>query len=305
MKRQLEEYLAHLVASGRSEHTVAAYRRDLEAFLEYVFEACDPLPRGWGDIGHRQLRRWLAKLHADGKAPASVRRAVTALSGFYRYLLERGRVPQNLVARLGSPKLPRRLPRLLRRDEIERFFAAIDLSTPAGLRDRAWAELLYASGLRVSELVGLDLSDIDLEHQRARVVGKRNKERIVPFGDFAAVALRLYLEQGRPALIRLGGEPAEPGALWLGTRGQRLSRQRVLQIFKQICRAAGLNANLSPHSLRHSCATHMLDRDADLRTVQELLGHESLSTTQLYTHVSTGRLRQVYDRAHPRAEESR
>lgn len=300
VQEQLEAYLTHLVAAGRSPHTVAAYRRDLTAFAAFCAELPAP-PGAWGEIDHRLLRRWLARLHADGQAPASVRRALSSLGGLYRFLLARGEVAQNPVARLGAPKLPARLPKPMTVDDLDRLFAGFDLATPTGQRDRAWAELLYATGLRVSELVGLDLTDLDFEQQSLRALGKRRKERIVPFGDIAAAALRLYLDDGRPQLIRRAAELAEPGALFLGLRGQRLSRSRVLQIFKAACRDAGLSRDLSPHTLRHSCATHLLDRDADLRSVQELLGHASLSTTQIYTQVSAARLRRVYDRAHPRA----
>ncbi|MBI2299843.1 MAG: tyrosine recombinase [Armatimonadetes bacterium] len=298
-----EEYLAHLAAQGRSAHTIEAYRRDLGAFQRFAAEALQPAPASWDAVDHRQLRRYLAHLHSLGRAPASVRRALAALGSLYRFLLDRGRVQRNPVARLSAPKLARPLPMIVGADGLEAFFGTFDLTTPAGQRDRAWAELLYAGGLRVSELVGLDLGDVNLESQRLRVLGKRSKERQVPFGDVAAAALRLYLEQGRPELGKLVAELTDPKALFLGTRGQRLSRQRVLAIFKAACRDAGLNADLSPHTLRHSCATHLLDRDADLRVVQELLGHESLSTTQIYTHVSATRLRRVYDLAHPRAGE--
>jgi site-specific recombinase XerD len=177
----------------------------------------------------------------------------------------------------------------------------MDLSTPVGQRDRACFELLYAAGLRVSELCGLNLGDLDFEQQQARVLGKGNKVRIVPFGDVAAAALHLYLDHGRGELIAFGGPLKEPGCVFIGQHGQRFSRSGVLQRMKHYARHAGLNLDISPHTLRHSCATHMLDHDADLRSVQEMLGHASLSTTQIYTHVSAERLRRVYDRSHPRA----
>jgi len=297
----ISEFVANLVARGRSPHTVAAYRRDLEAFRRFAVDQLQPVPEAFDQVDHKVLRRYLAELHRQGKAPASVRRALSSLSALYTFLLSRGAVTQNPVTRLQAPKLPKRLPRLLNVDQLNAFFGAMDLSSPVGQRDRAWAELIYAAGLRVSELCGLDLADVSLFDQHMKVLGKRDKERLVPFGDVAAAALRLYLEQGRPALIALGGAPLEPGALFLGLHGQRLSRGRILQQMKVYARAAGLNDDLSPHMLRHSCATHLLDGNADLRIVQELLGHESLSTTQIYTHVSVQRLRSVYDRAHPRS----
>lgn len=301
MDESLAEFIANLVARGRSRHTVAAYRSDLAAFRRWTQDSLQPPPTAWTQLDHRQLRRWLAELRRLGRAPATVRRALASLSAFYAFLIERGLAQQNPVTRLAAPKLAARLPQVLSPEQLERFFAAIDLSTAVGQRDRAWAELLYAAGLRVSELCGLDLGDLDLGEQRVKVLGKRDKERLAPFGDVAAAAFKLYLATGRPELIRLGGAPREPGALFLGQRGQRLSRSRVLQQMKVYARAAGLNADVSPHTLRHSCATHLLDRSADLRTVQELLGHASLSTTQIYTHVSAARLRAVYDQAHPRA----
>lgn len=301
MDEAIAEFVAHLVARGRSPHTVAAYRRDLEAFRRFALDSLRPVPAGFAQVDHKALRRYLAELHRQGKAPASVRRALSALSALYGFLLERGQVDQNPVTRLQAPKLPKRLPKVLNLDQVNAFFAAMDLSTPVGQRDRAWAELLYAAGLRVSECCGLNISDVDFEGQHVKVLGKRDKERIVPFGDIAAAALRLYLDSGRDELIAIGGPPREPGALFLGLRGQRLSRSRVLAQMKVYARAAGLNADVSPHTLRHSCATHLLDHNADLRMVQELLGHESLSTTQLYTQVSVQRLRGVYDRAHPRS----
>ncbi len=301
VQEALESYLAHLAASGRSPHTVAAYRRDLAGFLRFATDELKPPAASWREIDHLQLRRYLAKLRQAGRAPTTIRRALAALSGFFRHLLERGAVEHNPVARLATPKLPHNLPRTLTVGQVDRLLTAIDLDSPEGMRDRAWAEMLYAAGLRVSELVGLDLADVDLDQQRVRVLGKRNQERIVPFGDVAAAAMKLYLSVGRPALIARGGPPVEPGAVFLAGHGQRLSRYRIGQLVKKYAAAAGLNQDISPHTLRHCCATHLLDRDADLRSVQELLGHRSLASTQIYTHVSAARLRRVYDRAHPRA----
>ncbi len=296
----VQSYLTHLIGSGRSAHTVAAYRRDVLALCVFLRDTPSP-PTAWGEVDHRLLRRYLAHLRSRGGASSSVRRYLTSLSGFFGFLLERGLVDTNPVTRLSRPKLPRRLPLTVTVEELGRLFEAIDLSTPLGVRDRAVIELLYAGGLRVSELTGLDLDDLDLPQQRARVLGKRNRERLVPYGDIAAAALQLYLAEGRPALVTGTAALREPRALFIGTQGQRLSRQVVCHRLKWYSRQAGLTADLSPHSLRHCCATHMLDRDADLRSVQELLGHTSLSSTQIYTHVSAARLRRVYDQAHPRA----
>lgn len=300
---QIEAFVTHLLALGRSRHTVEAYRRDLAAFRRWLSDSLPLVPTDFQAVDHRLLRRYLATFRAAGKAPATTRRALSSLSAVYVFLIERGEAQQNPVTRLSSPKLPKRLPVVVSPEGLARFFAAIDLTTAVGQRDRACVELLYAAGLRVSELCGLDLGAVDWDQQQLRVLGKRHKERVVPFGDVAAAALRLYLAEGRPALIAEGGAPLEPGALFLGQRAQRLTRQGVLARVKAYARAAGLNADVSPHSLRHSCATHMLDHDADLRSVQELLGHASLSTTQIYTQVSAERLKRVYDRAHPRAQE--
>ncbi|MCC7493787.1 MAG: tyrosine recombinase [Fimbriimonadaceae bacterium] len=296
---EVEQYLAHLAAAGKSAHTVAAYRRDLSCLLR--FAADQGWAWGWASLTHRDLRRWLADLRQRNIAAATVRRRLAAVSGLYRFLQERGLVERNPVLRLQAPKLPPKLPAVVAPAALQRLFAAFDLSTPQGSRDRAWCELLYASGMRVSELTQLDLDDLDLAQQTCRVVGKRRKERQVPFGDIAAAALQLYLRTGRPALLAAAPAVAEPRALFVGESGRRLTRQRLAQCLATAALTAGITG-LTPHRLRHSCATHLLDREADLRSVQELLGHASLSTTQIYTHVSAARLRAVYDRAHPRSE---
>lgn len=301
VNQAVEDYLQHLVAAGRSEHTVAGYRRDLEALLRYLTESGNP-PSTWAELDHRVLRGYLAHLRRLGRAPASLRRALSSLSGLYQYLLERGGASRNPVERIELPKLPRTLPKAVVVRQLEALFEQVDLTTVTGIRDRAWLELLYGSGLRISELAGLNEGGVDLDRQQVRVIGKGAKERLVPISDVSAAALRLYYAKSRPELLK--GPRADRRALFLGEQGQRLSRARMLQILKGYGRAAGLNDDLSPHSLRHSFATHMLDRGADLRSVQALLGHASLSTTQIYTHVSAARLRAIYDSAHPRQSET-
>lgn len=302
MTAAIDEFLDHLAARGRSPHTITAYRGDLSAFVRWA--AAAGLPEVAAELTPRDFRRYLAALHAAGRAPASVRRTVASLNGFYHFLIERELLVRNPLERLSTPKLISRLPRVLTIAQVQSFFAAFDQTMPVGQRDLAWAELLYAAGLRVSELCALDVDSVDLDDQHLRVIGKRDKERRVPFGDHAAAALRAYLQTGRPALLAAWGKPPqEPFALFLGLRGQRLSRARILQLLADYALRAGLGGRISPHVLRHTCATHLLDGNADLRFVQELLGHESLSTTQRYTHVSVQRLRGVYDRAHPRATE--
>ena len=299
MTEASEGYLSHLVGQGRSPHTVAAYRRDLTAFITF----CTTPPRAicdCRDIDHRVLRSWLAELRRAGQAPTTIRRKLSSLNGFFQFLLARGQVSQNPVVRIETPKIPKRLPQILTADQLDRLLSGMDLSLPTGRRDRAWAELLYGAGLRVSELVALNLDDLDTAAQQVRVLGKGRKERQVPYGDLAAAALQLYVTEGRRQIIHAEGTPPEPRALFIGRNSHRLHRTRIDQLLKSHCLQAGVPV-VSAHALRHSYATHLLDGGADLRCVQELLGHESLSTTQIYTHVSIARMRAVYDEAHPRA----
>lgn len=290
MSDPLGMFMRYLVAErNASVHTLRAYRTDLGQFLRFLREqglAGD----GGADLGAvdaRVLRAWLARLHARGLDPASVGRKLAALRSWFRFLVRRGVLERNPAREVRGPRPPRKLVGFLPIDET---VALLD-GPGAGERERAVLELLYATGLRVSELAGLDLDDLDRSARTVRVVGKGRKERVVPFGAQAARALDAWL-------ARRG---LRPGPLFLNRRGGRLSVRSLNAAVRRRARAAGLSRRVSPHTLRHTFATHLLDAGADLRLIQDLLGHSRLSTTQRYTHVGTDRLMRVYDAAHPRA----
>ena len=295
----LADYERHLVSErDASPHTVRSYLGDLESLLEHAHRL--GLTR-LDEVDLRTLRSWLANQQTRGRSRTTLARRATAARVFTAWLARTGRVPVDPGASLGSPKAHRTLPSILRADEaralVEAAAALADDGSPVGLRDVAMLELLYATGVRVGELVGLDVDDLDRERQVVRVLGKGRKERTVPYGRPAGRALERWLTQGRPALL---GEGAG-GALFLGARGRRIDQRAVRTlVHRRIADVPGA-PDLGPHGLRHTAATHLLEGGADLRSVQELLGHASLATTQLYTHVSTDRLRRAYQQAHPRA----
>jgi len=295
MDSLLERFLTYLRAGrNASPYTVKNYGNDIGQFLDYCrAQGVSSLAQ----VDRLLLREYLAELAAAGYVEASVARRVAELRSFGDFLVREGVLERNPFRAVGAPRVPERLPRYLTVAELEALLAVPDTSTPLGLRDRAVVEVLYAAGLRVSELVGLDLADADLAQAQVRVVGKGSKERIGLLGRPAVKAVRAYLETGRPAL--LGRQPTD--ALWLNHRGGRLTVRGVALMLEKAGISAGIRTPVSPHLLRHSFATHLLDGGADLRVVQELLGHASLATTQIYTHVSQSRAREVYMRAHPRA----
>lgn len=297
--RLLAEYERHLV-SGRdlTPHTVRAYIGDIGALLEHVGRlGIDDI----GDVDLRVLRSWLAKQQTMGRSRTTMARRATAARGFTAWLARTGRTPVDVGASLGSPKAHRALPPVLRVDETEGLLesatARADDDSATGHRDVAILELLYATGIRVGELVGLDVDDLDRERRVVRVLGKGRKERAAPYGAPAASALDIWLTRGRPALARPDSGPA----LFLGVRGRRIDPREVRRLVHRTVAAVAGAPDIGPHGLRHTAATHLLEGGADLRSVQELLGHASLATTQLYTHVSTDRLRRAYQQAHPRA----
>lgn len=298
--RLLGEYERHLAFErNMSEHSVRAYSGDISSLLQHAvrFGATSV-----GDLDLRLLRSWLAKQQTLGRARTTIARRSTAARTFTGWLHRTGRIPTDPGALLASPKAHRVLPPVLRTDEAEAMVDLVEVdpdTADAGtLRDAAMLELLYATGIRVSELVGLDLSSIDNGRRTLRVLGKGNKERTVPFGVPAAKALDRWLERGRPAFQSTDVSTA---AVFLGARGSRIDPRVVRRVVNQRTEAVPGAPRLSPHGLRHTAATHLLEGGADLRSVQELLGHSSLSTTQLYTHISSDRLRQAYRQAHPRA----
>ncbi|NOY91222.1 MAG: tyrosine recombinase XerC [Deltaproteobacteria bacterium] len=300
---QIDDFLHALEFERRaSPRTLTTYRRDLLAFAEFV--RANALPSDAARLDVAAARAWLATLF-EGRKPATLARKLSALRAFYRHLLRRGVVRDNPLARLKSPRFKRPLPQFLTATEAERVVEAPaeDHARDARLatRDAAMLELLYGSGLRVSELCGLNVARLDLIRHEARVVGKGDKERLVPLGAASLRALESWLTE-RPHCRhpKTGAQHAE--ALFLGVRGTRLSVRQVQNVVRRYGALGTGRGDLHPHALRHSCATHLLDAGADLRAIQELLGHASLSTTQRYTHVSVDRLMQVYDGAHPLAK---
>lgn len=298
---EVEDLLMWLSAErGRSHNTISAYRRDLRAYMAWLHDRGQDLH----DVGEEDLVAFVGALRDRGLAPASVARGLVPVRALHRFLATEGRSATDPGAHVERPRVPRGVPKALSQAEVDRLLDAPVGDEPLVRRDRALLEVLYGTGVRVSELVGLSLGDLDLDAALLRAFGKGSKERIVPVGAPAVRALVAWLEPGgRPAVAptqwRRRGD-AE--ALFLNARGGRLTRQGAWAMLRRYARPAGLEGRLSPHVLRHSCATHMLDNGADIRAVQELLGHASISTTQVYTLVSTERLWEVYRRAHPRAQ---
>ncbi len=294
-ERLLHNYVNYLtVERHASPFTVRNYTHNLRHFLEFLIKE---KVLTLGEVDRFLLRRYIAALVERGFDKATVAQKLSALRSFYRYLMRENMVTSNPLADVSSPKLARRLPSFLPGEEVKLLLEMPDTSTPQGQRDRAMLELLYAAGLRVSELVGLDVAHVDLQSREIRVWGKGSKERMVLMGKPAAVALDLYLRQGRS---KLRGD-SRTEALFLNRYGKRLSQRAVQKAIKGYALKAGLEGKVHPHILRHSFATHLLDGGADLRVVQELLGHASLTTTQIYTHVTQSQARKVYLKAHPRA----
>ncbi len=295
MDRLLERFLTYLQAGrNASPYTVKNYGNDIGQFLDYCrAQGVSSLEQ----VDRSLLRSYLAELDAAGYVKASIARRVAELHSFGDFLVREEVLERNPFRMVSAPRIPKRLPQYLTVAEVEALLAVPDTSTPLGLRNRAIIEVLYAAGLRVSELVSMAMADIDLAQAQVRVVGKGNKERIGLLGRSAVHAVRAYLKAGRPTL--LGRRPID--ALWLNHRGGRLTTRGAALILSKVGQQAGIRTHVSPHVLRHSFATHLLDGGADLRVVQELLGHASLATTQIYTHVSQSRAREVYMRAHPRA----
>ena len=298
--REIKDFLLWLrVERGRAESTVSAYERDLRNYLFWLEEQGERI----GDVQESSIIVYLRELQSSGKAASTVARAMAAVRSFHRFLAVENFRSDDPAKNVELPRVPRGLPKPISEKEVSELLFAIDDEGAAGKRDKAMMEILYGTGARISEVVSLSISDLDLSEKLLKVLGKGNKERIVPLGRYAETALMRWLSpDGRGKL-----EPArwasrdDSEALFLNRQGRRLSRQGGWGIVKKYGRKVGLGAQLSPHTLRHSCATHMLEHGADIRTVQELLGHASISTTQIYTHVSRDQLIEVYQSAHPRA----
>ncbi len=288
-------FLHYLMAEcGVSSHTLAAYRSDLMRFIRWRREFA---PGPLGRLGIAALRGYVESLNAAGLAPASICRHLASLSTFFRFLVFEGRLTDNVAKLLVAPAVWDRLPTVLGPESVARLLEAPPATTSLGRRDRAALETLYATGCRASEVAGMRPADIDLTAGIARCVGKGNKERRVPLGSRAASALRAYLAQDRPRLV---ARRPETTTVFVSRTGRPLSRVALWSIVKKWAAVAGLSGEISPHSLRHSFATHLLAGGADLRAVQEMLGHASIATTQVYTRVELSRLRQVHARFHPR-----
>jgi integrase/recombinase XerD len=295
----IDAYLDHLRVERRlSNHTLESYARDLRGLAEFAAGAGRPVDA----LDRRELEAFVAEQRARGQAPRSVARAVAAVRGYYRFLLLDQRLAHNPAEDLRPPRAWPALPKFLSLEEVDQLIAQPDVATPLGLRDRAMIELLYATGMRVSELVSVRPADLRLDEQYLTCLGKGSKERLIPIGEQAADWVRRYARDGRPALVqRSARKRVAAPRLFVNLRGGPLSRVGFWKVLKSYGRKAGIRSAISPHVLRHSFATHLLERGADLRAIQMMLGHADLSTTQIYTHVLEARLRSTYERFHPRA----
>lgn len=291
-------YLA--VEKGFSENTTAAYHNDLSQLVSFAEK--EAARRGsapsWAGFTRQDMLAYLLNLKERSYAATTVARKVAAAKSFFGFMMAEGRIKENPTQNVGSPRIGRSLPKPMSIGQVRHLLEQpAKLSTPEAKRDRAMLELLYASGMRVSELVSLNLDDVDTEDDYVRCFGKGHKERLVPIYRQAALAVKEYMKETRPHLVH----SAEEEALFVNLRGERLTRQGLWQILKGYVKSAGLDAGVTPHTLRHSFATHMLSGGADLRSVQELLGHANISTTQVYTHLTSEHIRRSYERSHPRA----
>lgn len=298
----LDEFIIYLqVEKNASPRTIEEYQKDIFHGLDFFANLLNVkvekiIPQ---DINQHTMRSYLAMLQSANMARSTIARKLAAWRSFFNFLSREGTIISNPLTRVATPKTPKRLPNFFYPDEIVSLLEAPD-NTPLGLRNRALLETIYASGLRVGELVSLNENDVDLVSGFVRVLGKGARERVVPLGSYASVALERYIHQGREILIAKGNEP-DLKALFLNYQGGRLSERGVRKIINKYLNQLGMQKKASPHTIRHTFATHLLEQGADLRTVQELLGHVRLSTTQIYTHVTKERIKQVYQGAHPRA----
>lgn len=291
----LSEFLMYIrVEKGLSPKTVEAYERDLRRWIEFITRRGKSSPR---EVERIEITDFLEELRNGGLSARSVARVTASLRGFSRFMLEEGMAERLPVTDLPTPRQAQRLPRVLSQEKVETLLDQPILEDPRGLRDKAILETLYGTGIRISELTGLDLEDMDLGERELRVMGKGSRERVVPIGEAAEQAIKDYLAHGRPRMAKASGQRA----FFLNQRGGRLTRQGAWELVKRYAGRVGLKDKMTPHTLRHSCATHLLENGADLRYIQELLGHASVSTTQIYTHVSKGRIRDTYFKTHPHA----
>lgn len=295
MQDTLQDYLNYLsVERGLSKNTLESYARDLRQYLTYLKEKKN---MDIAEATQATVIGYLLQLQARGKATATLSRSLAAIKSYYHFLFREDRIERDPTINLDAPKQEKRLPRVLSVEDVERLLEQPDLKTPAGIRDRAMLEMLYATGLRVSELVSLRVGDLNLEMGYIKCFGKGSKERIVPLGSVATKHIKLYLEHARKFLASSMHEDT----LFLNHHGRKLTRQGFWKIIKKYAESINLEEDITPHTLRHSFATHLLENGADLRSVQEMLGHADISTTQIYTHLTKGKIKEVYDKTHPRA----
>ncbi|XJZ26110.1 site-specific tyrosine recombinase XerD [Bacillota bacterium Lsc_1132] len=297
MEDQLKDFIHYvMVEKGLAKNTIAAYERDLKSYTHYLknVEKIDSL----NEAQRAHIVHFLGFLKEQGKSSKTLARHVASIRAFHQFLIRDKATDHDPSVHIETPQLERSLPKVLNQQEVETLLDAPKQNNHYGLRDKAMLEILYATGMRVSELIGLNLGDAHLTMGFVRCIGKGNKERIIPIGKTAANALQQYLDSGRSRLV---SKKHRENALFLNHHGQRLTRQGFWKILKKLANEAGIEKELTPHTLRHSFATHLLENGADLRAVQEMLGHVDISTTQIYTHVTKTRLKDVYSKFHPRA----
>ncbi|HPT87001.1 MAG TPA: site-specific tyrosine recombinase XerD [Bacillota bacterium] len=295
MQEMLQDYLNYLsVERGLSQNTLESYARDLRQYLQYLKEKKNIEIK---ETTQATVIGYLLQLQAKGKATATLSRSLAAIKSYYHFLFREAKIERDPTINLDAPKQEKRLPRVLSVEDVSNLLEQPDLKTPAGIRDRAMLEVLYATGLRVSELVSLKISDLNLEMGYIKCFGKGSKERIVPLGSVASKYVKHYLEHARKFLASSLNEET----LFLNHHGHRLTRQGFWKIIKKYAESINLENDITPHTLRHSFATHLLENGADLRSVQEMLGHADISTTQIYTHLTKSKIKEVYEKAHPRA----
>lgn len=290
----LDEFLYHLaVERGLTENTLVSYRADISAFLDFLRKR---KVASLAQADKDTIMAYLYALQMKGRSSATVSRHLAAMRSFFRFLVREGTLAKDPTADLESPKQHQKLPRVLNAEEVDLLLGQPMSGEPCGLRDKAMLELLYATGIRVTELISLDLEHIHINNGFIRCYGKGKKERMVPLGDVAARCLQEYLDRGRPKLMRDKNQ-----AFFVNQHGRRLTRQGFWKILKKYARSAGITKEVTPHTIRHSFATHLLENGADIRSVQEMLGHSDISTTQIYTHLTKNKLKEIYNRTHPRA----
>lgn len=295
MQRQLQEYSNYLaVEKGLAKNTLESYRRDLNKFILFMQKRKINDPE---KIDRESLNIFIGELKKNGNATATISRCIASIRSFFNFMLQEGIIESNPALELESPRIEKKLPRVLTTEEVDQLLCQPKPGEHNGLRDRAMLELLYASGIRVSELVSLNITDFDPLVGYLRCRGKGMKERIVPIGSIAINYVNEYLDKSRTKLLKKNGEPS----LFVNHHGSRMTRQGFWKILKKYVRKSNINGDVTPHTLRHSFATHLLENGADLRSVQEMLGHADISTTQIYTQITRRKIREVYDKTHPRA----